>query len=135
MLTAGERIKKITVEKGMSLRSVAIKSGVPYNTLYAIVSRKSNRIDIGTIQKICDTLDVDIRYILGATDMPGHSEMTDGEREELEKLETERLLEKELHQRMDNAFLKLNIAGKKRVVENAEDFAKIPEYQKKDNEK
>ena len=67
--------------------------------------------------------------------MPGHSEMTDGEREELEKLETERLLEKELHQRMDNAFLKLNIAGKKRVVENAEDFAKIPEYQKKDNEK
>lgn len=73
-MTAGERIKKVAEERGLSLRKVAIKAQIPYNTLYAIVSRKSNRVDIGTIQSIADALDVDIRYILGATDTINETE-------------------------------------------------------------
>ena len=44
-MTAGEKIGNIAKAKKIPLRQIAIKAEIPYNTLYSIVSRKSNRID------------------------------------------------------------------------------------------
>lgn len=62
-MTTGELIKIYAVEKGYSIRRLAMESGVNYNTLYAIVSRKSNRVSKDTINKIASTLNISPKYL------------------------------------------------------------------------
>ncbi len=62
--STGERIAELATERGLTLRKLAILSGVPYNTLYSAVKRKSDRVDRKIIEKISKALNVDIRKIL-----------------------------------------------------------------------
>ena len=57
-MKAGEKIAKAAKSKGMNLHQLAIKADVPYNTLYAIVRRKSGKIDTSIIKRLADALDV-----------------------------------------------------------------------------
>lgn len=41
---------------GLNLRQLSIKAGVPYNTVYAIVKRKSNRVQWETLERIAAAL-------------------------------------------------------------------------------
>lgn len=61
----GKQIKKATKEKGMSLRSLAEKAGISYNTLYSITKRDSDRIGVDTIQRIADVLGVSLSELAG----------------------------------------------------------------------
>jgi len=60
-LQTGEIIGNLAKEKGINLRQLSIKADVPYNTLYAIVKRKSSRVDVETLLKIAKALDVHLR--------------------------------------------------------------------------
>lgn len=56
----GEIIGKLAHKKNINLRQLAIKSDVPYNTLYAMVKRKSERIEPGSLQRIAAALEVPV---------------------------------------------------------------------------
>jgi transcriptional regulator with XRE-family HTH domain len=60
-LQTGEIIGNLSKEQGINLRQLAIKAEVPYNTLYAIVKRKSSRVDTETLIKIAKALGVQLR--------------------------------------------------------------------------
>lgn len=60
-MQTGEIIGNLAKEKGINLRQLSIKADVPYNTLYAIVKRKSSRVDVETLLKIAKALDVHLR--------------------------------------------------------------------------
>lgn len=57
-MTVGERIALLVKEKRTNLRQVSIKAGVPYNTLYAIVQRKSNNVSPEVLKKLAPVLDI-----------------------------------------------------------------------------
>lgn len=54
----GSRINVLCKEKKMSLRQLAIKSEIPYSTLYSAVKRDSNGMDVMTLKAIAEALDV-----------------------------------------------------------------------------
>ena len=60
-MQTGEIIGNLSKEQGINLRQLAIKAEVPYNTLYAIVKRKSSRVDTETLIKIAKALGVQLR--------------------------------------------------------------------------
>lgn len=60
-MQTGEIIGNLAKEKGINLRQLSIKADVPYNTLYAIVKRKSSRVDVETLLKIAKALGVHLR--------------------------------------------------------------------------
>ena len=60
----GEKIGKLAQDQGISLRKLAITADVPYNTLYAIVKRKSERVDVGTLMSIAKALGVPLHDLV-----------------------------------------------------------------------
>lgn len=64
----GELIGIMAQEKNISLRQLAINAGIPYNTLYAIVRRKSNRIEPSTTARIAAALEVPVSALVGSSD-------------------------------------------------------------------
>lgn len=54
----GSRIEMLCMDKGLSIRQLALKSGVPYSTLYSAIKRDSNGIDTDTLKKIAAALGV-----------------------------------------------------------------------------
>lgn len=60
-MQTGEIIGDLAKKQGINLRQLAIKAGIPYNTLYAIVKRKSSRVDTETQIKIAKALGVHLR--------------------------------------------------------------------------
>ena len=67
-MKTGEIIGQTAREKNINLRQLAQKAGVPYNTLYAIVKRKSDRIEPRTLRRIAAALECD-PYSLMSFDM------------------------------------------------------------------
>lgn len=63
-MKTGELIGAMAKGRGVSLRQLAMDAGIPYNTLYAIVRRKSTRIDLETLQRIAESLRVPIASLL-----------------------------------------------------------------------
>lgn len=61
----GEIIGILAEMRGINLRQLAIKANIPYNTLYAIVKRKSERIEIETLQRIANALELHISTLVG----------------------------------------------------------------------
>ena len=60
-MQTGEIIGMLAKEKGINLHQLSIKADIPYNTLYAIVKRKSSRVDMETQVKIAKALGVHLR--------------------------------------------------------------------------
>lgn len=54
----GSRIEMLCADKGLSIRQLSLKSGVPYSTLYSAIKRDSNGIDTDTLKKIAAALGV-----------------------------------------------------------------------------
>lgn len=70
IMSIGEKIEYKAKEKGMSLRKVAIESGMSYNSLYSFVKNKRNRIDPTTLSKIAKVLGTSTLYFY--TEVPAH---------------------------------------------------------------
>lgn len=58
MMTTGELIDFYAKGKNINLHKLATMSGVSYNTLYSIVRRKSNKVDMKTIEKVAKALEI-----------------------------------------------------------------------------
>ena len=61
----GELIGRLAKQKGISLRSLAAKTGMNYQTLYAAVKRKSSSIKPEYLPKLAAELDVSVEYLTG----------------------------------------------------------------------
>ena len=57
-MAIGENLKKICKKKGLTLKELAQKSGVPVKTIYSITANDLNNINTTTMEKLCKTLGV-----------------------------------------------------------------------------
>lgn len=64
-MTIGDRIAHTAEIKGINLHRLATLADVPYNTLYSIVQRKSDRVDHYLLRKVSAALGVSLEYLLG----------------------------------------------------------------------
>lgn len=129
-MAVGKRIESIAKEKKISLRKIALSAGISYNTLYAIVKRDSNRIDLETLEKIAAALEVDIADLKFSEPVAKAFKSAingSGMRvfSELQKQESQK-------SRLDEAYSKLNRTGQQKAVERVEELAMIPDYQNND---
>ena len=63
-MTIGEKIQREASIQGYNIRQLALNAGVNYTTLYAIIKRKSQRVNANTLKRIADVLNVTPEYFL-----------------------------------------------------------------------
>ncbi len=110
----GRQVGLICAKRGMSLRKLAIKAGIPYTTLYSAVKRDSDKMDLQLFARITEALDVSLVELL-----------------EVENKNTEN--DTRLDSIIQN-YNQLNEAGKDDLAKHAEHLTYIPEYARFDNE-
>ena len=139
-MNTGEAIGIMAKERGFNLRQLAAKAEVPYNTLYAIVKRKSSRIDGKTLRRVADALGVSIDEIEPFT--PNVMRLDEGERlvtgPRFESVVTTRMIDadnresrraaKEDVTQLLEAFDALDGDGQKKAIEFVSILAKVPDY-------
>lgn len=77
--TLGERIARITAEKGKTLHWLARKAGICYGSLYSAARRKSDSVNRVTLEKIAEALETPVTEILSTKTGSGESdEFLDG---------------------------------------------------------
>jgi len=54
----GTELKRVLKEKGITIKGLSEMTQIPLNTLYSITKRDSERVDIRTLRKITDALNV-----------------------------------------------------------------------------
>lgn len=64
-MTTGKRIGDLAKQKKINLHRLADLAGISYNTLYSIVRRESDKVDLDNVRKIALALDVPPIEILG----------------------------------------------------------------------
>ncbi len=60
----GNHLKDILYQKGISIKELSKKTGIPINTLYSITKRDTKNIRIENLQKIADVLGFDIDTLI-----------------------------------------------------------------------
>ena len=131
-MKTGELIGIMAKDQGISLRQLAINAGIPYNTLYAIVKRKSTRIEPDTLQAIADALGVTLAELTNLQiqyDSSGKIVSASGYAEDLKQflgMDESKDEEKELV----TYFQMLNNDGQQKAVERVKELTEIPRYQK-----
>ena len=79
-MNVGEKIGYYAKQKNITIRRLASESGINYNTLYAIVSRKSNKVSDDNLKKIAAILEIPIEQFdtdasLTETEAPTEAEI------------------------------------------------------------
>lgn len=64
MNTIGEKVKKLTKEKGMTQEELARKADIPYTTLLKIISGSVENPTVKTMQKLAIALEVAVDDLL-----------------------------------------------------------------------
>ena len=139
-MNTGEAIGILAKEKGFNLRQLAVKAEVPYNTLYAIVKRKSSRIDIKTLRRIANALEVSIDDIEPFTPKVMHlgSDESWVVGSQFDTVVTTRMLDadtrdarkaaKEDVVRLLKSFDLLDGEGQKKAIELIDLLTRVPDY-------
>lgn len=149
-MTIGERIKEARLNAGITQRELSEKLGVSFVNI-SQWENGTRKPKYETRQKIADALGVTVDYLLGRTNQPNVRLAT---QEDIERYfgRTSYITEdgvavlaakpdmsahdlkkcNENYSKLCAAFDRLNETGQKKAIENVEDLAKIPEYQKKD---
>lgn len=65
-----DRINKLLEEKKMTRTQLSKKTGVSYNTLTSLFSRRSKNIDIETLKKIALGLETSVEYLVTGNHVP-----------------------------------------------------------------
>lgn len=129
----GLRLKEISKQKGITIKYISEKTGIPVNTLYSIIKRDSARVSTETIQAIAEVLQVHPARLISYSvhDPEKYS------REELNELDTTAWLFyqdaeiEELAQPLLTAFYMLNSSGMQKAIERVQELTEIPKYQAK----
>ena len=144
----GANVKAMAKERGISLRSLAGKAGIQYNTLYSIVRRDSENVSWSNAEKIAAALNVPVSVLDPSSKikkssflfMPSGKELFDYDlikealraaNPELYDYENEPAYKALV--RVDDAFTKLNDEGIEEAVKRVEELTEIPKYQRTDN--
>ena len=136
-MTIGERIREARLKAGFTQRMLADELGISFINVSQWENGARNP-KIETLQKIAEVLGVQPWELMGYDDSirvgVGRfsnkqlkklvEELNSGSKSMLETVPKEYILLR--------FFYCLNETGQKKAVENVEDLAKIPEYQKKD---
>ena len=75
-MNIGSRLKQILEERGMTVSQLSRESGVPAQTLYAMINRDSNKADMDIMAKMLLALDMDLMEFLGLEARPGKRSKT-----------------------------------------------------------
>jgi putative transcriptional regulator len=54
------RLSRIMGERRLSIAQLARESGIAYSTLHPLYTGKAKRIDLKTLDRLCDALDVSV---------------------------------------------------------------------------
>lgn len=143
-MKTGEIIGELARKKNINLRQLAIKADVPYNTLYAIVKRKSDRIDPGTLQRIADALGVHIfdlngigkeldKYVPKLEDISFPPDISPSEKERIIELlkSNPRILYNALSDEEKEEFWKIKRDYEADVDQVAQDYNNLDQWGKK----
>ena len=112
-MTKAEILKQEILSQYKSVRQFALEMQIPYSTLVTALDRGIEGMAYGTVIKMCDKLN------LNPVDFSS-----------LEKGAT--LGEKILENRVMQYYIKLNKAGRKKVLELMDDYIQLEKYQLKE---
>lgn len=133
----GQRIKAISRDKGFTLRQLAEKAGVSYNTIYSITKRDSERIQGNILQRISLALEVSPSELIGSGGEPFDSvfglivdEYPKATFSPGDKNSVRLSLGVNYRDRLLKYFDLLNDDGQQKVVAFSEDLAGNPKYQR-----
>lgn len=101
-MTVGEQIEELVKVQGTNLRQLAIRANVPYNTVYAIVRRNSDRIQWETLERIAAALGTTPAILKGEIDTMKIAEKAESPRQQ--KIIARKILsQEEVEQQILNA--------------------------------
>ncbi len=69
-MNVGQKINELIGEKGVSVKHLAEKIGVAPTTLYSVINRDSNRMDVDLLIKIAHELGTTADDLIGNSDIP-----------------------------------------------------------------
>ena len=113
-MTKAEILKKEILQQYKSVRQFAIDMSIPYSTLVTALDRGIEGMAYGTVIKMCDRLN------LNPVDF---STLEQGS--ELGK--------KIVENRVMSQYVKLNKAGRKKILDMMGDFSQLDKYQAEEN--
>lgn len=136
-MTVGERIGNIAKEKGINLHKLSSLAVVPYNTIYSIVKRKSNRVDMDVLPQIATALGVrlfellpeDIARLYKAGIEFGYNGSQFENKLYSRYFESIGYSGSRAEQKIISAFSSLNEEGQQKALERVEELTEIPKYQ------
>ncbi len=121
----GFQLKAILREKGITIKELSDRTGIPVNTLYSITKRDSIRVDKVILKKIADELGISW-YELYPEEKQGQA-IIDSILDDLGG-------KSRVKQRIDKALDKLTEEGMKEAAKRVEELTEIPKYQKSPSE-
>ena len=102
-------LKKAIQERYRSVRAFCLEAGIPYSTLATAFERGIDGMAYGTVMLICEKLKLNPIDFSPLDDRVGASQQ---------------MIENEVM----NLYLKLNNAGRERVLDYMQDYLEIPRY-------
>ena len=77
-MAIGKKINSLLKKKNMKVTTLANKTNIPPQTLYAIIRRDSTNVDLDILRKICAATEVNISYFYsGHTSVQSDSDSSD----------------------------------------------------------
>lgn len=87
----GSKLTKLMKEQDTNANELASKAGVPPTTIYSLIRRDSNRVDIDSLIKIARALGVTAEYFCNEESVPhtraAHFDGTEYTEEQLDRIE------------------------------------------------
>lgn len=87
----GSKLTKLMKEQDTNANELASKAGVPPTTIYSLIRRDSNRVDIDSLIKIARALGVTAEYFCNEESAPhtraAHFDGTEYTEEQLDRIE------------------------------------------------
>lgn len=125
------RIAELRKELDMSQQQLAEELKV-HQTAVSQWETEKTMPSFELIDSMCQLFDVSFDYLLSRSDIRGHSRITDADIETLAEPAAERKLVDESQRKevLQKAFDTLNSKGQQKAIEQVQDLAKIPDYQK-----
>lgn len=117
----GKQIERLLSEKSISLKELSVRSGVSYNTLYAMLKRDSVKADPTTIEKIATVLNITPYELYDFTAKYSIPEQNSAQY--VFDSEEHRLLMDIIHD-----VEKLNLTGKREATKRINELTEITKY-------
>lgn len=121
-------LRELLDAHGISLRKLAARVGVSYNTLGSCVRRESKKIPIETVMKIAEVLGADWRLLSGLDDYGNGVYAHEMEPDQAAKWEKRLGLTQNDEEELLQAFRALNADGKRECLKRVHELGELRQY-------